>query len=199
MPNVYTALPTRGLIYGRTIQGLKKNDSDFRIYPELPIPKCFNKPVRDFLQSDSKYLWFVEEDNVPTKGILKRLLKTNRPISTVDYKVGAKVSHVHKIDGKVAWCGLGCTLIKREVFEALSDPWFRIDKRRNHKTGEWSDISKRGQGKGFGGHDVWFFTQARKGGYNIHVIDEKIDHLRCDQLKRTETNNGTYTINKIGD
>lgn len=203
---VFCATPTRGLIYAETVKGIKDNldptEDDWLILSGLSMPDCFNTAVREFLKTSHHYLWFVEEDNEAPPGCLNQMLSEalqGHKIVTVDYSVGKGVSHIHKDkNGNPLWCGIGNTLIDREVLENLSDPWFRVDLQMNLDTSEFIKIPENAVKRGFGGHDVYFFTMARQQGYNIRVLPGIVGkHFRATQIDKRETNNGCYTIESI--
>lgn len=195
MCKIACILPSRGLIYARTVKGLFENARDYHfdlyVSDNLPIPDCFNFNLKTAFANGSEYVWMVEEDNELPDNILYKLLKEDKDIVTLDYNVGKGVSHIQQGEGKEnLWCGIGCTLIKKKVFDKLEYPWFRVDKQLMLNTGEWVDKESK-----FGGHDVWFFTQARKAGFEINVLkDIKGQHYRAKELPKRENNNGLYTI-----
>lgn len=53
-------------------------------------------------------------------------------------------------------CGLGCVLIKREVFEAIEPPWFDL-KEKNPRTQE-----------GYGS-DMYFYTKVKEAGIEVWI------------------------------
>lgn len=203
---VFCATPTRGLIYSQTIMGIRRNldpfEDDWMILDGLPMPDCFNRAVEEFLRTSSQYLWFVEEDNEAPPGCLNQMISETlqgHKIVTVDYNVGKGVSHIYKDEnGQPLWCGVGNTLICREVFENLPIPWFRVDLQMNLDSGEFTQISDNAVKRGFGGHDVYFFTMARQKGYNIRALPGVTGrHFRAKEIIKRETNNGCYTIESL--
>ena len=117
-------LASRGLIFAEAVDNLNRNleGRDFRIYisHDLPIPDCQNVLAQRALDDNCESLLFIEEDTViPDKG-LDALVALNSDIACIDYGVAGwgcvtRDSHTNEI----LWCGLGCTLIKREAFEAM--------------------------------------------------------------------------------
>lgn len=200
MSKIACVLPTRGLIYARTIRGVLRNlvgsSGDLIIIDGLPMPDCFNNGIEQAIDSGADYIWMVEEDNGCPDQVLNKMLKEDKDIITIEYGVAGGASHVQRdAGGELIWCGIGCTLIKREVFESVPKPWFRVDMKRDHATGEWSKWPDHQIPKKFGGHDVWFFTQARQLGFKIDILaDVKGSHFRAKELPKREMNHGTYTI-----
>lgn len=77
--------------------------------------------------------------------------------------------------------GLGCVLIKREVFEAIEDPWFDL-KEKNPRTLE-----------GYGS-DMYFYTKVREAGFEVWVDPTircgHVDYVTADfddYVKRQQT------------
>lgn len=197
--NIQAVLPTRGLIYAQTIQGLLENigQENINIIIGKPMPDCFNQGVKQALSKGADYIWFVEEDNGLPRGTLDRMLAQKEKIVTIDYTVGGNNSHIYKQGPKILWCGLGCTLIAREVFENIPEPWFEVNKHLNFN-GDGFDIVKIPDevvGNKWAGHDaLFFYTKTRPLGYTIKQIDGHIDHYRCKEVPKRELNNGQYSI-----
>jgi hypothetical protein len=185
-------LPTRGLIYGQTLESLF--DTDLRVKPivvsGLPIPDAQNEMVKRALKTDCLWFLFLEEDMVIPPGALEKMVEMDKDVVCVDYPVINGWSTVKKVNGKVLHCGLGCTLIKRKVFEVLPEPWFRIDQSVDAKTGEILDIPMK-----YGGHDILFGLDLKKHGFEIYQLEGfECGHLRCSDLNRREVNNNIFNI-----
>lgn len=203
--NIKCVIPTRGLIYAETIRGVLSNLRDTTGEDPIfisgrPIPDCFNTGVRTALDAGATHVWFVEEDNEVKPGVLAEMIAQDNSIVTADYPVAKGVSHIHRdSDGEILWCGIGNTLISREVLDDIGYPWFRADMLRNHKTGEFKKLPQHKVDKSFGGHDVLFFTQARRAKHKIIALSPEWSgqHFRASELPKLETNNGCYTINSL--
>jgi hypothetical protein len=200
---VVAVVPTRGLVYAKTMQGfltnVYENNAEPLIVDEKPMPDCFNSGVEQALERGAEYIWFLEEDNEAPPGVLKEMLRLQKPIVTLDYNVGGGVSHIHRDEGgKPLWCGLGCTLIRREVFERIEKPWFEVHRHFN-QDGKEIIIPKEVLGKKYGGHDVLFFNvKCREAGFDITVLEgKKGQHYRAKEIEKREMNNGMYTITTI--
>jgi hypothetical protein len=98
-------------------------------------------------------------------------------------------------DKPVAWAGLGCTLVKREVFDHMTAPYFRVTQHtftrddNGHITLNDDNVQLGG-----GGEDTYFFVEARKKGFKITPIyDLQAGHAR---IKRAvlATQEGKYQM-----
>jgi hypothetical protein len=91
------------------------------------------------------------------------------------------------------WCGLGCTLISRKVFEALEEPYFRSDKAL--LLNAWPEIKWINAGEqAYGGHDIYFGMKAREKGFKIIKADGEARHLKLEALGTKEINKGLHSI-----
>ena len=190
-------LPSRGLMFAEVIESLFDNlqGYDYRVYPAigLRIPDCENVPVEKALADGCSSLWFIEDDTVPPKGALEKLLNAEGDIAAIDYGVnGWGCITRGKIDGEIKWCGLGCTLVKRRVFEALEKPYFRDDLQLRLNDMTWIPAPENR----YGGQDIWFSCKAREKGFKIVQIQGECKHLKLDALGTPEENNGAHKISQ---
>jgi len=185
-------LPSRGLVHSRTVEAVDRElmDTDSKVFytHDKPIPDCFNILSEKFLDSGADFAWFVEEDVVPPEGALKSLLallESGKSISFINYpliKFNNAICYKFFQD-EVVWTGMGCTLVKREVFEKLERPWFK-DKhslvaimsgsaQRDYRLElrENKDII-------YGGQDVYFCSKAFFKGFRIGIVED----LECEHL-----------------
>jgi hypothetical protein len=188
---------SRGLIFADTIDSLIENlkgyNWEFISVSGLPIPEAQNEAVKRALKGSSDYFFWVEEDVVIPSGSLKEMIEMDKDVVCVDYPVAGGWSTIKRADGEIKHCGLGCTLMKRKVFEKIPKPWFETDKSLDAKTGRVLDIPMK-----YGGHDIFFGIKLRNYGFKIHQLEGvECGHLRCPDLNRRESNNGTYQINLL--
>jgi hypothetical protein len=195
-------LPSRGLIFAEVIESLFDNleGYNYKVYSAigLPIPDCENVPVEKALADGCSHLWFVEDDTVPPKGALEKLLAAEGDIAAIDYGVnGWGCITRGKIDGEIKSCGLGCTLVKRKVFEHLDKPYFRDDMQLmiNKNRPDFMTWVKAPADR-YGGQDIWFCYHAREKGFKIVQVQGECKHLKLDALGMPEENNGVHKISE---
>ena len=192
-------LPTRGLVFTRVEEALEdiRKDHEIRIYRshDLPIPEGHNKLAEQALLDGCDYIWFVEEDTVPPARSLEKLLAVNADIACIDYGVSGWSCVTKDTQGEILWCGLGCTLVKREVLEVLKRPYFRVDKALRLNDWTWTDLPVGYlEKRNYGGLDIWFCWQSREAGFKIVQVEGECEHLQLDALGIRGTNNGLHQI-----
>lgn len=190
-------LPSRGLVFAEVIESLLDNlkGYDYKVYQAigLRIPDCENIPVQKALDEGCSHIWLVEDDTVPPSDALASLLVAEGDIAAIDYGVnGWGCIARDKINGEVLWCGLGCTLVKRHVFESLEKPYFRDDMQLRLNDMTWIPAPQNR----YGGQDIWFCSHARGKGFKIVQVQGECKHLKLDSLGVPEENNGAHKISQ---
>lgn len=160
----------------------------FRTY-DKKIPEAQNWLVEEALKTEADFFLFIEEDVVPSLQQIVEMVNRNTDIAFVDYGVNGWSCSTKDEKGEILWVGLGCTLVKRKVFEKLEPPWFRTDKVLRLNDWKWLDQEAK-----YGGHDIWFFTKAKEAGFRIEQVGGECEHLGVKELGRPETNNGLHPI-----
>lgn len=200
---IAVALATRGLVFTEVESALdleleklfiekQINSYIYRTWTKT-IPDAPNYLVEEVLTiKDLTHIWFIEEDTVPPENSLQDLLKEDADIACIDYGVnGWSCTARDKKTSEILWCGLGCTLVKREVFDKLEYPYFRTDKSLRLNDWVWIDNPSK---SAYGGHDIWFCTKAREAGFHIAQVAGECRHLRLEKLGTPEINKGLHTI-----
>lgn len=109
-----------------------------------PVSYARNRCARTFLESDHDALWFLDDSTIPTRASLEMLLRADKAAISGVVRVPKRDSDgivkavgmvlrsspegyrvatgrgVERIDA----AGLGCMLLRREVFERVEFPWF---------------------------------------------------------------------------
>lgn len=172
----------------------------------LPIPDCHERVTELGLATGAEALWFVEEDTVVPDGALMASIRLRKPIVAVDYPVGENPtwSAIPHFGATILWCGLGCTLISRRVFERMARPWFSTQSgyeiRRNGSA--VPDLIERADsrpdGDKYGQQDIYFFRHVIEAGFVI----TQIPGMRASQAKvreygKPQTNIGAHRIELV--
>ena len=200
---VAVIFPSRGLMFSRTGEELLNNLKGIphKIYFSHgnPIPDCFERPLASALRNkEITHLWFVEDDMVLEPDTLTKLLAEDANVVTADYPVtkDGRGSVFYDKGGKVVFCGTGCLLVKRKVFDNLRQPYF-TDKIR-WKILNYGDkvklIGKKSNKPGYGTHDITFSIKLWKQGIKIKVIDQKLGQRKLVRLGESGTNNGAHQV-----
>jgi hypothetical protein len=197
---VGTLIASRGLIHTRTMECVLKNliaDSFVLFSHDRPIPDAQNYLVEEALKTKASHFWFVEEDNTFPDETLTEMLAMNKMVVAVDYPVGDKqYSTIMRKDGKIYWCGLGCTLISRQVFEQLDKPWFRTDYSWKIINMETMELKRSDVPNKYGGHDINFGLSLLERGIEIAQLPNIVGgHLRGRPTNGT--NKDVYTFNEM--
>lgn len=152
----------------------------------LPLPLTRTNLVKDALKAECKWIFFLDSDVILPSNALNTLLSHGLPICSGLYRAHKREGFSYAVWMKVGenqyapvgeWVGtlipvdvtgLGCCLIRSEVFQRVPEPWF-----------EWGDISE----------DFYFFEKAKKHGFQC-VIDTSIKCSHVGLLK-IQAENGT--------
>lgn len=197
-------LPSRGLIFSQTADDLLQNltgfDYDIFFAHGLPIPLCFERPLRKALEGSYSHIWFVESDMILPESTLESMLLMDAPVVTMDYpttKKGQGSTLISKED-EVVFCGTGCLLVKRAVFDKLQLPYFRTDIRWGAVNyGKFirftaKMITNKSLG-GYGLHDVNFCMKLWQAGIPISLAGT-IGQRKLLKLGEPGTNEGAHKI-----
>lgn len=225
MSRIVTLVPTRGIVYTQHEVALERELYDAGQVPF--IIRTVDKPLpesRNFLVDEAlKLTWWdyallVDDDIVMPEGSLKKLLELDTDIAVIDYPhhtIGMKDGEEQmygvavyddwapgdSVEGKrVAYAGLGCVLVRREVLEKMEKPAFRqthFQYRREGKKimftpkgGTLSGVEQAGSG---GGEDTYFYLTAHKEGFTTKVVPGMVaSHLRLSKIIQ-RMQEGRYT------
>lgn len=201
---VAVILPSRGLLFSQTadeiLQNLKGVHHRFYFSHRQRLPDCFENPtLRALKDKDITHLWFVEEDMVLKPTTLKKMLQADANAVTCDYPVtkDGRGSVFYDNGGQVVFCGTGCLLVKREVFNSLKKPYF-TDKIRwtmlNYGESVKMIAVQNKKTEGYGLHDITFCVKLWKTGVLIKVLPIKLSQRRLLNLGKAGTNDGAHNI-----
>jgi hypothetical protein len=203
--------PTRGLEYAESSDSIDEALQGYRYRVkrtwDKSIPDSFNWLVRWALDNtNAPYFIFAEEDVVfPINAIalLVDKLAEGHGIAAINYhlKIDGRISEMrHK--GKIQWVSLGCTLIARQVFEELPEPWFSTDYALAYiSTGSACKekfYELRPSPRQYAGQDMQFCFTALKAGFTIGAVEDVLcAHLKLDAMGEPNTNNGCHRIGVV--
>lgn len=191
-------IPSRGLIHSRTIESLlialEHLDAPYRIFftHDLPIPDCFNKPLKQALDDD-KFTHFVivEEDILVPPDAFTKLLKSEALIATYDYALDSGTCV--QIMDDIVLCGTGLISFTREALEQLYP--FRVD--QEYLLYPFRPNLNLTTHEVYGKHDIDFCYRAHQLGIPIDVVG-KTGHYRVIELGRTNKNEGYHRVIELG-
>lgn len=202
-------LPSRGLIFSQTADEILQNVREFNYFGgqckfffshRKPIPECFEEPTKRALKDKSiTHLWFIEDDMVLPSDTLRNMVKQDANVVTHDYPItkDGKGSVFYDNGSNVVFCGTGCMLVKREVFDHLNKPYF-TDKVRwtmlNYGEAVKLVASPNDDKDGYGLHDITFCMKLWKQGINIKVMPGVLGQRKLIALGKAGTNDGAHQI-----
>lgn len=127
-------VPSRGLMFGKTLEELlgelKDFDHKFFWAHGKSLPACFNDPTEEILKDPEIFaVLYAEDDMIIPKGILKRMFDRNYPAVALDYpfKADGDATMLHDPAGNAIYSGTGFILIAKAILERLPKPIFRTD------------------------------------------------------------------------
>lgn len=198
-------LPSRGLIFSRTIESILRNTVDhpgWQLYMshDLPIPDCFNEPLWRALDDGCSYIWFVEEDMLIPDGLLNKMFLRHTDVVSVDYadkKTGRPFLHKNN-KGEVIYTGVGCMLVKRDVIKRMQEPVFRESLFEQQPDGNLIERTFNRDRKIYGTQDVYFCSKIRELGYKIEIVENAgVGHLKLVETGKPSINQGQHLITAV--
>ena len=158
-------------------------------FPSLyPASLARNQIAKEFLKTDATHLFMLDDDIVPPRNALEKLLSDDKdivsgmiPVYTKDRDGHPKPPELLAIrDGepvhgsgleKVDYTGAGCLLTRREVFEAIDKPWFKFEFTPDHSLMTVSE-------------DIYFLNSARACGFEVWAdFDVQCGHVKTVDLR----------------
>lgn len=146
------------------------------------VAKNRRELVEYFLNTDYEYIWWLDYDHTFPIDACSRLLKHNAEIVGCNYRkrrfpdpvfIGYRndTGTVELTDDSppteyVDILGMGCCLVKREVYEKIGPPYYIMDfdKKKRLETGE----------------DIYFCQKAKEKGYKVlcdNELSKEISHV----------------------
>jgi predicted peroxiredoxin len=105
-------------------------------------------------------------------------------------------------DKSIVFAGLGAVLVKREVFEKISQPWFictqhRIKRDNAGRLGFFASQEQEGGEKLSAGEDTYFYLQVRKEGFKIKSTKKIAKHCYIENTVSPVSNARYQSQHKI--
>lgn len=170
-------LPSRGLIHQEVLDGTDRELYGYehkRYWSHSDrLPLCFERPVSRAFCDGAEAFWIVEEDTVPPAGCLGAMLGSDASIVACPYPLHPWGSPSWRKQLDFCWTGFGCTLIRREVLEACTRPWFAVGYQVvRHQPGSqsadhWS--LEPGHDR-YSGHESYFCFKSYQAGFNVEIL-----------------------------
>lgn len=200
---IVAAIPTRGIVLtacmSAVLRELSARQSEWGVAMSAghPIPEAHNLVVEQALKDGADYVWLVEEDVVVPPNGLQKLLEADGDIVAADVpsRHVEGLTQIGKHKGKIYYVHTGCTLVKKEVFEKLPEPWFDNKYDYNFKIEDDNIKFERKEPKErqtYGGQDIHFSRTAIDAGFSVkeaHFVCKhgviKFDSQRehCHEIK----------------
>lgn len=213
-------MPTRGFVLTEVITALEEETARLRLVPitlrtfDLPLPISRNFLIETALKlKDWKYALLVDDDVILPKGGIQELLNLNADIAVMDYPLHGKVDGktpgtiVRDKDKSIAFAGLGATLVKREVFEKMPQPWFVLTQYRTNRSKDgyigFFASQRDGNPQISAGEDTHFYLNARKLNFKIKESKLIATHCRIEQViphlhtARYQSQHKIVKVNKV--
>ena len=193
MKKIFIAIPNQGAISARLVANLLYWTHDKRYQTRVfapenlyPLDVARNRCVKEFLRTNYDYLWWIDDDIVPPKNALDRLLMADKDIigalcfsmryekgEAFPYPVALKrdasggyAVHYGEDIEEVDAVGGACVMVKRRVYEAVKNPY-----EFHYRDGELSLTCD---------FDVW--QKAQKAGFKVYVDY----NLMCSHIKEVD-------------
>ena len=196
-------IASRGTMFSRTMESVFRNIKgfNFELYMAhgLTIPDCFNVPLEKALDDGCDWIWFVEEDMFIPDGTLKKMFNIQNPVVTVDYadrRTGVPLAFRDNLEN-IVFSGMGCMLIKREVFERMEKPYLRqvVFWKKTEDNGDiWLEPHPEIKTEMYGQQDIYLCWAIKRAGYYIAELpNANIGHQRL-VTKAEDVKNGVDMV-----
>ena len=209
--NIAVIFPSRGMVFTDTFKELLDELTDSKALYTIywshgnKLPACFNKPLQRALKANHSHIWFVEDDMVLKKGILKELLKANKDIIACDYPLVkfASGTVLYDKEDNAIFTGTGCMLVKKHVLDDMPKPIFRADIRWGFKQFHDKKVKFTAENvdpdKVYGHHDITFGLYQYVNNQPISVYKTPLSQRKLKKRGENGNNIGTDTIELFED
>lgn len=194
--NIGICIPARDIVhtnFARSLANLtgrlaKKNiNYDLHFVLGSVIVENRTQLVNEAIENNYSHIFWLDSDIHFPPSALETLLNHDKDICAASYstrynpKRSVAFTDKYNTDKRLndksglhqVWAvGMGCMLVKTDVYKNLPKPWF------HHEYNIYTDS--------FGGEDIWFCNQANEHGYNVWVdadLSQKIYHFGTEAFK----------------
>lgn len=176
-------IPTRGTLFTQTVAALDRELTPYvhvRFYTtNLPIPDCRNALMEQAMSSGLPFTHYLmmDDDVFMPEGGLQAMLDMDTEVVVIDYPSHwtgknancGNVAYTDASNAEIYWAGLGCTLVKAEVFDRLKKPYFRSGGQMLHLLPNGRKVTY-GVRVSHGGEDFEFYQDCRALGIKIQQV-----------------------------
>jgi len=201
------------MMMSRTSESIDRNKENMFGYwiteytHEDEIPDAQNNVTATALAHKPEWIWFVEEDVVPPIDALVKMVEyavnNGLPVVTAWYGLdGGLKSYELANDGTLLFAGLGCLLIRADVFEQFDRPIFRTDtvwtaKIHEAKMVRQADPVGDSEVK-YGKQDIHFFGVLCEKQIACALVDIECLHLGVKKWGAQGDNRGVHQLRLKG-
>jgi hypothetical protein len=203
-------LASRGTMFSKTMESVFNNlkhafkAPNYELYMAhgLPIPDCFNTPLEKALDDGCGIIWFVEEDMDIPADTLSKMFALDEPVVTTNYadrRTGVPL--ILRNNGEIDFSGMGCMLVRREVFEKMERPYCRkmvFWKVENEDGTHYWQPHPEVECKDYGTQDIYLCWAMRNAGYRIVELENVgIGHMSLLTKAEDLINNGGDIVKTV--
>jgi hypothetical protein len=150
-----------------------------------PQPEAENYVFEEALKYEPDYIFKVEDDMQLPLGILDEMLDMDAEVVACHYPCSEHGNDAYHVrNGVFENMGLGCALIRADVFKKLEKPWFRTDVDYVWNGEELEANPSREGVDRHGGHDTYFSQQLVKIGVTPAIIETKCGQYFTDAVRK---------------
>ncbi len=196
-------MPTRGTIFTKVQVAFEQEMIENGQLPFMlrtdnkPIPDCRNILAEQGLKTNATHFLLLDDDVIMPIGGLKRLIEADTDIAFIDYPMhyeGSRWGNMgtatydnwlpgEPTKGKpIKWAGLGCALVKREVFEKMKTPFQKLGQAFRRDDNGKMILEQTDLDLGGGGEDSYFFIEAQKLGFKVKQVEGVCGHARFARI-----------------
>lgn len=199
--------PSRGMVFSKMMESVLQNLKGYKyevfMQHGISIPNCYNFIMEEAILSDCTHIWFVEEDHLFPKNTLKKMLAMNEDVVATAYADRRSAVNLvqYQNNGDVIYTGMGCMLVKKEVFNRLELPYFRtvfIELKKDEKGKITLIPHENMKSPGYGGQDIYFCTSLVNNGIKINLLpNSRVGHMMLMEKGDDMTNSGKHLIRTV--